>query len=212
MALVVRTQESENDERLDNIRVSVLAILRAELALLLDSAERKKHLDLIVAAFIVFYGASNTGELSMHHGVNEHSGRLARTQLDEHIASVSKTLTPDDYSHALGLLAESLSSRSLATEKLEHTLHLSILLLKEHPQRKFNQFREQLILIPHSPDTLKYMQAFVTECLNTLAGSRELTTCAVSLRLLTLEFVVQHCSERVCIIPMQFSQPMFISS
>lgn len=62
MPLIVR--EYENEERLDDIRDSIFAILRAELALISDSAVRQKRLDLIFATFVLFYGASGTSSES----------------------------------------------------------------------------------------------------------------------------------------------------
>ncbi|KAF9451771.1 hypothetical protein P691DRAFT_698549 [Macrolepiota fuliginosa MF-IS2] len=163
VSLIVQDQGAR-DDKVDDIRVSVFAILRAELALLSNSTERQQQLDLIIASFIELYHAC---------------GDAARRQMNAHVSSISKTLAPDDYSHVLSLLSESLSSSSLPMERLEHITHLSALLLREHPQ-----------------NTLKPTQIFATECLDTFAGSKTFTSGPITLRLLTLEFVVQHCSER----------------
>lgn len=58
MSLIIR--EHGDEERLDDIRDSTFAILRAELALISDSVVRQQKLDLIFATFILFYGASRT--------------------------------------------------------------------------------------------------------------------------------------------------------
>ncbi|KXN84790.1 hypothetical protein AN958_12084 [Leucoagaricus sp. SymC.cos] len=160
----IAVQTSLRDEKLDSIRVSIFAILRAELALLSKTEARQRQLDLIIATFIVFYNAS---------------GDAACNEFDGLVSATIKSLSLDGYSHALILLSESLSSGSLATEKLETVVHFAILLLRSHPQH-----------------TLKHMQTFATQCLNALSGNKIFTRGNNSLRMLTLEFVLQHCSER----------------
>ncbi|KAJ3571342.1 hypothetical protein NP233_g3811 [Leucocoprinus birnbaumii] len=156
----------QKTEVADNCRVSIFAILQAEMILLAEEQKRRKQLECIVAAFTVLY---------------ECSGDVARRELDTYVSVTTKGLTPDDYSHILSLVSESLESDSLPVEKLGVVVHLANLLLKSHPQH-----------------TLKYMQTFTTRCLNTLSANRVFTRDegGTELRLLTLDFVVQHCSER----------------
>lgn len=107
------------------------------------------------------------------------SNDTARRELDSHVSAISKELTAHDYSYILNLVAESLAPESLRVDKLEIAVHLANLLLRSHPQR-----------------TLKHMQTFATQCLNTLSTNSVFTREGIALRLLTLDFVVQHCSER----------------
>lgn len=74
--------------------------------------------------------------MSFEATMNSHSHHSAREQLDEHISSISKGLIPDDYSYVLDLLSESLTSHPASTEDLETVVHLSILFLRDHPQRE----------------------------------------------------------------------------
>ncbi|EKM83399.1 hypothetical protein AGABI1DRAFT_123732 [Agaricus bisporus var. burnettii JB137-S8] len=157
-------QEPDINHKLDDIRVSIFSTLQGELNLLLQPMDRQKQLELILAAYVAFKSTSTDS---------------ACVQLDEHISSTARGLPPDDYSYTLDYLLESLTPCSTSTERLETILHLSILLLRDHPQH-----------------TLKHVQSFATQTLNAFAGSQIFTNGTISLRLLTLEFILQHCSER----------------
>lgn len=59
-------QELGTDERLDDVRVSIFAILRAELALLMQTTDKQRQLELIIAAFIAFRsGSTGSGKPSV---------------------------------------------------------------------------------------------------------------------------------------------------
>lgn len=48
----------------DDCKISIFAILRAEMSLLVEEENRRRQLDLMIAAFVVFHGTcSDVGEL-----------------------------------------------------------------------------------------------------------------------------------------------------
>lgn len=53
-------------------------------------------------------------------------------------------------------------------------------------------------LLTYSLGTLKVIQVFTTRILNLFASDPMFSSGPLSLRLRTLDFVAQHCSERVC--------------
>lgn len=103
----------------DDCKISISAILQAEMFLLTEERSRRRQLDLIVAAFVVFHGSSSDA---------------ARRELSVHISAISKLLGADDYSYTLDLVLESLSPSSLPVDKLAIVVHLANLLLKSNPQ------------------------------------------------------------------------------
>jgi hypothetical protein len=136
--VAVAVQLPQANENLDNIRVSIFAILRAESTLLTEGNARQKHLDLLIATFITFYGASGSaGELNVLPFIQGLSLFVVRREMADHISAIIKVLAPDEYSRALHLVSESLTSGSLEAAQLEIVVHLAILLLRGHPQRKF---------------------------------------------------------------------------
>jgi hypothetical protein len=60
-------QEPDGDHKLDDIRVAIFGILQAELNLLLQSIDRQKQLELILATFVAFKSASADSGKSFSH-------------------------------------------------------------------------------------------------------------------------------------------------
>lgn len=121
---------------------------------------------------------------------------LGRTRMNTNLSRACKSLSPSHFSYILDLVGEGLTIPSTSEDSLAHLIELSILLLHNHPQGRH-------VICPmscnwHFVGTLKSIQNHTTQCLHTFAGRSLFTEGLVSLRIQVLEFIVQHCSDRVC--------------
>lgn len=115
---VLRDTPSVSRKQCDQSCVSTFAILLEELCYRTDD-ERPVHLDVIVAVYIAFA---------------ESLGKEACAQLDNNITKTSKSLAPLEFAHVLGLISDSLSAANVPTSQLVQLVHLSVVLLHDHPQ------------------------------------------------------------------------------
>ncbi|TFK41397.1 Urb2/Npa2 family-domain-containing protein [Crucibulum laeve] len=161
--IVALSQHTSGISALDKARISAMAIILQELHYRTED-ESTSHLDLVVTVYISF--ARTVQPDSLDH-------------LDELISKTCKALSPSQFAHVLGLVSESLITIRDSQNILTHLVHLSAVLLHEHPQ-----------------STLKHMQTFMTKCLNAFANNDVFINGPVKLRLQVLKFISQHCSDR----------------
>ncbi|KIK02308.1 hypothetical protein K443DRAFT_523442 [Laccaria amethystina LaAM-08-1] len=100
-------------------------------------------------------------------------------QSDKCIGKICKILSPTDFSHVLGLVSNSLSAAESSLNVRVQLVHLASVLLRDHPQ-----------------NTLKYTQAFATQCIHTFLSQTTFTSGPILLRQQVLDFIAQHCSDR----------------
>jgi hypothetical protein len=101
--------------------------------------------------------------------------------LDGHMSNACQSFTPTEFAHVLELLAEDLSTTRRGSEDhLACLTHLSVVALRQTPQ-----------------GTFKHVQDFASRCLNVFANRSVFSTGSLELRVQVLEFVSQHCSDRV---------------
>lgn len=105
--------------------------------------------------------------------------QLGQQQSDKCIGKICKVLSPTDFSHVLGLVSNSLSAAESSPNVRAQLVHLATVLLRDHPQ-----------------NTLKYTQAFATQCIHTFLSQTTFTSGPILLRQQVLDFIAQHCSDR----------------
>ncbi|KAF9243805.1 Urb2/Npa2 family-domain-containing protein [Melanogaster broomeanus] len=99
--------------------------------------------------------------------------------LDSRVSQASKKLSVEDFSHLLDTLAEGIGGSDLQACQRERLIHLSMVLLHDAPQ-----------------GTLKFVQKFATRCFNLFTGRAEMYEGSSQLKVLYLEFLARHCSDR----------------
>ncbi|KAF8641079.1 hypothetical protein AX17_000723 [Amanita inopinata Kibby_2008] len=111
-------------------------------------------------------------------------GINGRERLDAHMSRACRSLSASNYGYVSSVLSESLSSHEdYSTERLVQLVYLATRLLSDHPQ-----------------NTLKYTQAFTTQCINTFAGHDRFINGPVELRIHVLDYVAQLCSKRPAVL------------
>ncbi|KAF8078378.1 Urb2/Npa2 family-domain-containing protein [Lyophyllum atratum] len=109
-------------------------------------------------------------------------GPSDRQQVDRCLSRTYSNLSVSEFSYLVDLLSEALKSNSSPVERT-HILRIAVVLLRDHPQ-----------------GTLKQMQSFSTQTLHVFAGWHGLIDGPVELRLQTLEFIAQLCTEQPAVL------------
>lgn len=126
---------------------------------------------------------------------------LGRKQLDVHFGRSCRRMSLTNFTYLLSLVSDTLSDPGcLSTLQLICLVHLSALLLREHPSRRTRMIILYLLLplIFLCPlDTLAHIQKFVTRFINVFAGHDIFVHGPLQLRLQVLDLLAQHCSDQV---------------
>ncbi|KAJ2928969.1 hypothetical protein H1R20_g8232, partial [Candolleomyces eurysporus] len=109
----------------------------------------------------------------------KHLSLAGKASLDHVVSKACRQFSPAGFEYVLSLLDGALSSDFNESIDSSELVHLGSILLRDHP-----------------PNTLKIMQAFFTRCMDIFTDHEEYTAGSTEVRLQTLEFVAQHCSER----------------
>lgn len=163
----------------DRTGAMVVAILLAELHYQ-DEMERNDTLNVVIAGYISYRRILSTS---------------GQAELDDFISKACRQISPANFEYVLCLLEEALSKPSPIASDF---VHLATVLLGNHPQSRSLSMH---LLQPAHPfdltDTLRIMQAFFTRCLDIFTNDDAFTTGTIGLRLHTLDYLVEHASERV---------------
>ncbi|KAG6866798.1 hypothetical protein C0991_008734 [Blastosporella zonata] len=106
----------------------------------------------------------------------------ARQQADSSLAKLCSNLSASEFSQALDLIADELK-RNDSSEARIQLLQISAIIVRNHPQ-----------------GTLKQMQTFLTRYLQTFLSWPGLFDGPIELRIQTLEFLVQYCTEQPAVL------------
>lgn len=122
-----------------------------------------------------------------------------KASLDQVVSKACRQFSPAGFEYVLSLLDGALSSDLNDSIDSSELVHLGSILLRDHPpsQSCFLRIHDGRIAHYDCLDTLKIMQAFFTRCMDIYTDHEKYTAVSAGVRLQTLEFVAQHCSERV---------------
>ena len=106
---------------------------------------------------------------------------LGQAKLDAHISIACKTFSAEDFAHILELVIDDLSKWDQNTQDdCACLVHLSTVFLRNAPE-----------------GTLKRIQGFVSQCLESFATGSVFSSGSLNLRLRVLEFLSLQCTDRV---------------
>ena len=125
---------------------------------------------------------------------------LGQKQLDAYFGRSCRGMALTDFTYLLSLVSDTLSEfKGVSITQLICLVHLSALLLREHPSRRnpmviiFTSSTDSLC----SLDTLVHIQKFATRSINGFAGHDIFVRGPLQLRLRVLDLQAQHCSDQV---------------
>ena len=127
---------------------------------------------------------------------------LGQKQLDIHFGRSCRGMSLSDFTYLLSLVSDTLSELTcLSTSQLICLVHLSAVLLREHPSRKTCMV---ICLFCCSANfslcllvTLAHIQKFATRCINGFSGYDIFVHGPLQLRLQVLDLLARHCSDQV---------------
>jgi hypothetical protein len=124
---------------------------------------------------------------------------LGRKQLDAYFGRSCRGMALTDFTYLLSLVSDTLSElKGLSTSQLICLVHLSALLLREHPSRRIRVVISFYFTNSLCPlDTLVHIQKFATRSINGFAGHDIFVHGPLQLRLQVLDLLAQHCSDQV---------------
>ncbi|KAK7064414.1 Urb2 domain-containing protein [Favolaschia claudopus] len=149
-------------ENSDGNRTAAFAVLVQELHWT-PSNHRLQQLDLIVAIYVSFSQLTDAN---------------AQIQLDQLLSRMCNTLSESEFRHVLNLTSECVSDVAHSADYMAQIVHLSALLLREHP-----------------PGTLKHSQSFMTACLNIFLDRAIFCSGPLPLRSEVLRLLRQQCAD-----------------
>jgi hypothetical protein len=101
-----------------------------------------------------------------------------------------------EFSHVLDVLLEFLLIGDFPAEHLAISVRFLALLMHEAPQREYSPLYSA-ISDTRIPDTSRLIQGCAAQCFNSFANREMFSDGPVHLRLQVLDFILEHCSERV---------------